>query len=181
MTEPDYEISFMYLNAYPPGEWLHEPDKVQYIIREGIQTFEVCIKRGMNGALLGYVGVSKSHPLFGQSYHGLRGLRVHGGLTYSGELECAQGRSEWAIKPSPHTTHPLHKGKVWWFGFHAGHDTDLVPTKALANGKYVTMEAMREECRRLAEYLSMPKRDYKFKEENEPPEPMVELLQFNWR
>jgi hypothetical protein len=67
------------------------------------------------GMLCGYVGVKKGHPCYGKDYElmpydDLFSLKVHGGLTFSGE-----GDGSW--RPAGY----------WWLGFDCGHFMDRVP------------------------------------------------------
>lgn len=59
------------------------------------------------GYLLGYVGVSPGHPLYGKDYEHLGNVHVHGGLNYSGHLPG--------------------QGQVWFFGFDCGQTGDWKP------------------------------------------------------
>ena len=71
---------------------------------EGYKCKVICIPYGHR---CGYVGINKSHPLYGKTYMTLEeDFNVHGGITYSGYME---GETD------------------WFFGFdtaHAGDKTD---------------------------------------------------------
>jgi hypothetical protein len=81
------------------GPWDHEPDKLQWQDEE--TSLPCLIVRGPAGALCGYVGVPKDHPLHGKDYDpaydalytGDQG-GVHGGLTFSGPCTDAS-RANW--------------------------------------------------------------------------------------
>lgn len=60
------EYKYVDKSKWPQGEWNDEPDKIQF---EDPKTGMPClIVRNGAGALCGYVGVSKGHPLFGIDY-----------------------------------------------------------------------------------------------------------------
>lgn len=106
------------------GEWVGEPDEVRWV--DADTDLDCAIIRNSIGALCGYVGVAESHPWHGVEYHRcLEGcdepfcghapedrVRVHGGLTYSGE------------RTTPMSGRP---GRLWWFGFDCAHAWDVVP------------------------------------------------------
>lgn len=52
--------------SYKPGPWDDEPDKLQFMTMAGLPGL---IIRGPMGALCGYVGVQKEHPLYGVHYN----------------------------------------------------------------------------------------------------------------
>lgn len=54
-------------DAWPPGPWHNEPDKVQWMTEAGLPGL---IVRGPLGALCGYVGVPREHPWHGVEYGG---------------------------------------------------------------------------------------------------------------
>jgi hypothetical protein len=78
------------------------------------------IHRGPSGALCGYVGVPRSHPLYGKEYVDVDTLfDVHGSLTYSAACDekgliC-------------HVPEPGRDGDIWWFGFDCAHHMDYAP------------------------------------------------------
>jgi hypothetical protein len=64
------------------------------------------------GHLNGYVGIPKSHPLYGKNYEIIQKTYVHGGITYAGQdLMFLTAKEK----------------KYWWFGFDTGHIGDLPP------------------------------------------------------
>lgn len=48
------------------GEWLNEPDKMQFV--DEATGLPCLIVRNSGGALCGYVGVAEGHPFFGKGY-----------------------------------------------------------------------------------------------------------------
>jgi len=54
------------------GEWLDEPDKVQFISPEGYRC--LAIRNYATGSWCGYVEVTKVHPAYGLSYNGIDNL-----------------------------------------------------------------------------------------------------------
>lgn len=133
------------------GPWLDEPDH---------EEFEMCgfpcvVHRSSRmGFLCGYVGVDKTHALYGKLYdeaydEGLDG-DVHGGLTYA---------RAWA---------PGSEIKdLWWFGFDCGHLYDIAPGIRTdfvePTSQYRTFRYVDRECRSLAAQL----RDYGSKEDKQ--------------
>ena len=68
--------------------WDNEPDDAEWFDED---TKYMCqIRRNVNLSLCGYVGIPKSHPLWGvkydEAYDYIQELNVHGGLTYSVRL-----------------------------------------------------------------------------------------------
>jgi hypothetical protein len=142
--------------SWPPGPWHQEPD--QKIWTDDATGLPCAMRRNeVTGIWLGYVGVPRSHPLFGKGYDEASGLSVHGGLTYASEAS---------------------NGEWWYFGFDCGHAFDAQPgLAALLNKPGIegvppeTMQAIRSildspvatyrnmayaenECRRLAAQLA---------------------------
>jgi hypothetical protein len=80
------------------GPWDDEPDKLQWQDEE--TSLPCLIVRGPAGALCGYVGVPKEHPLHGKDYDGAYDViytgeeGVHGGLTFAGPCADAS-RDKW--------------------------------------------------------------------------------------
>ena len=82
--------------------WENEPDYLSWDYKE----VHCCIIRNYLGALCGYVGVNKDHPLYGSKYSN---FDVHGGITFFGNgIE--------GMKPD-----------YWYFGFDCCHAGDLLP------------------------------------------------------
>lgn len=92
--------------------------------------------------LMGYVRVFANNPLHGMNYDDIPGIRVHGGLTFSGELPGRSG---------------------WWIGFDAAHYGDVLPLVAEEHGiqpgqKYRDIPYMVSEVTKLAEQVSLYRR-----------------------
>jgi hypothetical protein len=138
----------MLLDIRPPrgsGDaqpWHDEPYRVAW--RDQTSAFQCLILRGNLGALCGYVRVPRGHRLHGKRYQRsvLRGVEVHGGLTFSG---CIGGRR-------------MKRGH--WFGFDCAHWNDLVPGLAALGitfseqATYRTVSYVRDECAALAQQLA---------------------------
>ena len=83
-------------SGWSRGEWDDEPDKMQWVDE---QTSMPClIVRNNGGALCGYVGVGRNHPLFGKDYNDCISPEKHEGpvdyhyeCTPSGILEAHGG------------------------------------------------------------------------------------------
>jgi hypothetical protein len=119
------------------------------------------------GALCGYVGVPKSHPLFEKGYdeaESVGNFSVHGGLTFAGH--CQAGPEGQTIC---HLVDPGEDDNVWWLGFdcsHAGdvspkHDSDMKRllrdvtdrSSGMYGETYKDVPYVEAECRSLAEQL----------------------------
>ena len=121
------EWRFVDKSSWPCGAWQNEPDKKQWLDEE--TGYPCLIHRAPMGALCGYVGVSKAHPLYGIGYenfwfdesHSNVDIDVHGGLTYSdfGMDTAESGRG------IGHLTED--EDKIWWFGFDCAHLHDFIP------------------------------------------------------
>lgn len=100
------------------GKWVNEPDIVEW---KDVDTQLHCmVIRHEVGWLCGYVGVTKESALFGRHYDDavLRGIEVHGGLTFSGNIKRS------VIDNIDESLH--------WFGFDCAHFGDYVPFMAHA-------------------------------------------------
>ena len=98
-------------------------------------------------AWCGYVGVPKSHALYGFNYTAdqLEYVRVHGGLTFAG-------------------THVDKDDATWWYGFDCGHAGDVVPGIPVLGAatplpwggvsEYRDLDYVRGECTDLASQLA---------------------------
>jgi hypothetical protein len=118
------------------GEWQNEFDKKQW---QDLDTGLPClIVRSPMGALCGYVGVDKNHPLYAKHYDDAD-VRVHGGLTFaSGCQNATPGEylpeyKEIIEKHGVesigvcHVVEPGEEDAVWWFGFDCNHFMDYAP------------------------------------------------------
>jgi hypothetical protein len=105
---------------YGEGEWLAEPDHVEF--RHA--GFVCLIHRNNMGALCGYVGVPPGHPWHGKSDSDVHrmcdDIAVNGGLTYANE--CAP--------PLCHVPEPGEPEHLWWIGFDCSHAYDVSPSMA---------------------------------------------------
>jgi hypothetical protein len=94
------------------GEWDEEPDRVEWADpKTGLPCL---IVRGPLGALCGYVGVPKDHPLYRVKKEALPDLQVHGGVNYAKACSFV-------------ICHAKRNDPRWWIGFDCGHSRDLVP------------------------------------------------------
>lgn len=126
-------------SSWPQGEWTKEPDEVRWLDKD--TGLPCVILRNTIGALCGYVGVSKSHPLFGVDYNEVD-LSAHGGVNFSDNLDDSPG--------------PLRD--LWWFGFDCCHYRDFAPVQLaiLKNSlprNYRNIEYVKKECGSLAQQL----------------------------
>lgn len=103
------------------GPWQDEPDKRQWA--DQATGLPCLIVRNRMGALCGYVGVAKGHPLYGLGYNDLQRVDVHGGLTFAGGCTHSPNESVGIC----HVPEPGEPDDVWWFGFDCGHAGDLSP------------------------------------------------------
>lgn len=96
----------------PEGPWMAEPDRQEFkaygfncLVARAYGTFALC----------GYVGIPKSHPLYGATFNELDEIDVHGGLTHS--EKCVE-----------HICHlSENEEDLWWLGFDCAHTFDLCP------------------------------------------------------
>lgn len=125
--------------------------------------YKCVVTFGVLGHRCGYVGIPKTHPLYGKGYDECQDICCHGGLTYSGGGDKSK--------------HPI-ESDLWWFGFDCAHYGDGKDLK-LAYKKFLeerasiaymmkseqmfpeasesdvlrTEEYVADECKRLAEQL----------------------------
>lgn len=109
----------------PRGPWDNEPDKRQWM--DDATGFPCLIVRGPLGALCGYVGVSREHPLYEVKVDidgewPLQPLQIHGGITFTGH--CRTGDECQSIC---HRVDEAEDDNVWWLGFDCCHSGDLFP------------------------------------------------------
>jgi hypothetical protein len=130
------------------GPWDQEPDKRQWMSETGLPCL---IVRNPYGALCGYVGVSRSHPWYGQNYEDVdsqladedEDYAVHGGLTFAGT--CGEKIC--------HEVEPGEDDDVWWLGFDTAHGFDLIPGMHLElyeDEAYRDVAYVIAECEKLA-------------------------------
>ena len=129
--------------------WESEPNSAEWVDED--TGYKCRITRHDHfGHLCGYVGISKSHPLYGKHYSDdeIENLDAHGGLTHSGEDQDDKD--------------------TWWFGFDCSHGGDLSPkmlVHLIGNGHtytpdkgsdvYRTWEYVEREVRELSAQLRM--------------------------
>lgn len=149
--------------AWGDGPWCHEPDKMQWT-DEATGLPCLIVRSTVAGALCGYVGVTRGHPLFGISFGDIE-LDVHGGLTFSDY--CAHTGSE--AEGVCHVPGEGEDGVVWWLGFDCAHAFDACPklradlvqagirhstTSPLdAIETYKDLEYVKAECAKLAQQV----------------------------
>lgn len=106
--------------SWAPGEWQHEPDKVQWV--DEATGFDCLAVRDPLGAWCGYVGVPPGHHV-----HGVRcdrvAVGVHGGLSYAGFGQAPADKTQGVC----HVPAPGRPADVWWLGFDCAHSGDLAP------------------------------------------------------
>lgn len=134
-------------DTWGDGPWQDEPDEKQWSDKE---TGMPClIVRNHGGALCGYVGVDKSHPLYETHYRDAKNkedkwIDVHGGLTFSDRLN---------ITPKGVL------GDMWWFGFDCAHASDFSPAYyarykgMFVDGSYKNIYWVEDECASIAKQL----------------------------
>lgn len=108
-------------STWGDGPWQNEPDKMQFV--DEATGLPCLIVRNNAGALCGYAGVHRDHPLFGKSYNDVPEINVHGGLTFANK--CSPHESE-----ETGICHIVSEGEddqVWWFGFDCAHCYDRCP------------------------------------------------------
>lgn len=170
--------------GWESGPWDSEPDKKQWL--DEASGLACLIVRNQNGGnLCGYVGVPKTHPLHGKSYHervtcpadpnavantseakpwmawlgeSLRG--EDDGTIALDALVDVHGGLTYADECQGRICHVTEDGDhVWWFGFDCAHGGDLRPTDKYGfNGpdsRYRDVSYVEGQCRRLAEQLAL--------------------------
>jgi len=119
------------------GPWQDEPDTLDF----EAYALPCRVRRQSFGHLCGYVGVPKTHGLYGSSYADVD-LEVHGGLTFS---------QKWVGEGD----------EFWWFGFDCAHSSDVIPewvSRGLYSSShyscYRTIAYVERQTRELAQQLS---------------------------
>lgn len=141
------------------GEWLGEADKVAW--RDEASGYECIMMRETDGGYLGgYVGVPRSHPLYGFEADAIPpdiGIEVHGGLTYSRVCQdgptperriaadarrvCHVPKGTRAYEPTAHATaYRVEDSHAWWFGFSCNHTYDMIPNDKDRPGSFLGSE-----------------------------------------
>jgi len=139
---------------WPVGEWINEPDKVQYIDEN--TSLDCLIVRTENlGHLCGYVGVPESNPHYEQDFdRPINNCDVHGGLTFAGFCDPSEDESIGLCH-----TGDVANEKVWWLGFDCYHAGDKSPTRKQfydfePEDEYRNIGYVKAEIRNLAKQLS---------------------------
>lgn len=101
-TQGDNETQLK-LALYGYGEWIDEPDKLQFE-HMGIKCL---ILRNESGALCGYCELPEGHKYYAKDYEEILYL-AHGGLTFSGN------RKQFGLDG-------------FWIGFDCSHSFDITP------------------------------------------------------
>lgn len=141
------------------GEWLGEADKVAW--RDEVSGYECIMMRETDGGYLaGYVGVPRSHPLYGFEADAIPpeiGIEVHGGLTYSRVCQegptperriaadarrvCHVPRASRMYEPTAHATgYRVEDAHAWWFGFACNHTYDVIPNRKQGSAGFLGPE-----------------------------------------
>lgn len=163
------EWRFVDKSEWGEGEWLNEPDKLQWT--DEATGLPCLIHRGPSGALCGYVGVDANHPWFQVGYSDPFDksvsednkwdaerpecrIDVHGGLTFS-DMCHGQAENGRGICHVPSEGEPDH---VWWFGFDCAHSGDWCPAYehkyGWNEGGYRDLAYVKREVERLARQLA---------------------------
>ena len=119
------------------GPWEKEKDSVQWISRRS--GLPMMIRRSPEGYLRGLVGIPRGNYLYGARDEL---LTVHGGVSFCGRSDDGD------------FTFP--DSDMWWFGFHAGHCTDVIPqnpVRVFHDSSYKTVAFMRRQCEKLGEQI----------------------------
>ena len=141
--------TYMDKSDWPDGPWTDEPDKAEWT--DEATGLPCLIVRGPMGALCGYVGVGKDHPLHGAGYSDNVNVpqeefeRPIGNIgsvvtlisavnadqeTGTMPLNCVI-KAHWGLNYASECVGRIcHAGgeKVWWFGFDCGHCDDVTPS-----------------------------------------------------
>jgi hypothetical protein len=139
----------------PNGEWMQEPDFVEWFDMDtGLPCLVVRKPNTFN--LCGYVGISPKHKLYGSDMNDIfdsnfDGFDVHGGITFGGE-------------GNEIIFHSRVSNETWWVGFDCAHGGDLCPffltipgfsdSFIVQQSEYRTVSYVMFECGKLAKQLS---------------------------
>lgn len=97
------------------------------------------LRRAVDGHWLAYVGIPMGNYLYGARDES---LVVHGNVSYCGFL--------------PEEDDAPAGSRHWWYGFHGGNSTDIVPARphrTYRESKYRTQAFMRKHCESLGEQI----------------------------
>ena len=135
-------------SKYPEGEWNSEPDKIQWV--DEYSNLDCLILRNSFGALCGYVGVTRDHPLFRKDEDDID-VSVHGGVTFTDVCSASEG--------DEHICHVPFQGRdpdVWWIGFDCAHNSDFIPGMSSVfyeRNSYKNVRYVKNEVKSLASQL----------------------------
>lgn len=104
-------------SGWDDGEWNNEPDKIKWSQTINNYTYKCKIRRTNLGILVGYVVVTKDHPVC--DIDGPLDFNVHGGITY-----C--GKNPKDVYSLSDVSKPSDNGEKW-LGFDCCHILDYVP------------------------------------------------------
>lgn len=167
MERIEYHYEDVDKTAWGEGEWLTEPDKVQWQDKE---TGLPCIaKRNEHfGFWCGYVGVTRGHHAYGKHYDEVN-VVAHGGLTFADRCQPHEDTEQGEAHAICHVVQDGENDDVWWLGFDCGHYMDDMPgTRATLNalggevirsdfGVYRTISYVEAEIKHLAAQLHAQK------------------------
>jgi len=171
-----YAINHINKVNWPEGPWKLEPDKVLWINKKS--GYECLIKRIRQiSHLCGYVGITKSHPLYGTSLLQFRSdkklldyFNVHGKITmsYPGKRFDSEPGPENKIGRAEIEGRD-HPSEIWWIGMDFVQNSDIIPLlfddPTDNNGQriYRDIGFVSKEINRLAELLFNFKNDFEDK------------------
>lgn len=136
------------------GPWYNEPDFLDWVDEETQYPCYI-IRHPAFGCLLGYVRLSKEHPLFGKdlsSYDSKYDIDVHGGVSHANEKFPGCSLPQITLN---------HDEGYWYIGFDCAHAGDVAPALDLAPGgynnypygTYKDVNFVKNECKKLAAQL----------------------------
>ena len=108
-------------SGWPAGPWDDEPDRVAW---RHADLPCLMVRHPRYGNWCGYVAVPPGHPCHGVAFMTVQtrhDLSVHGGLSYSGPCDGAEGEG------ICHVPAPGEPADVWWLGFDCLHAWDFTP------------------------------------------------------
>ncbi len=146
-------------SKWPAGAWDGEPDKKQW---KDKATGLPCLanRQPRSGHWCGYVGISKTHPLYGKDYDSCD-VDVHYGLTFADKCQEVENECEGVCHKAP-----AGEDDIWWLGFDFAHCGDASPLDHVyerergypfivgTNETYKTLSVVEAECASLAKQLA---------------------------
>ena len=117
LLDSDFKLKY-----FGYGEWVEEPDRVNFIHKGySCKIIRICAREPYcmdevyyGGHLCGYVKLDETHPYHGKGYQDMN-IDCHGGITYA-------ERSEWVDHPEENK---------FWIGFDCGHSGDFIPSSEM--------------------------------------------------